>query len=110
MLSLTRHGLLGRLHHQIETDGAARSMAINVTAAAIGLAAGRSTTVQKTPPLAVIGGGLALSFLGMSGVGDGMASAGATVLGYRLGSRGRLRRQEEPVASVPASAPTRRRA
>lgn len=103
-LLLTRNNVLSRVHHAIETSQTVRSAAICSTAAAVGLAAGRSRKVRKAPPLALVGGGALLSFMGMTGVGDGLAAAGATVLGYRYGSTGRFTKPKPaPVAVVPGA-------
>lgn len=103
-LLLTRTGLLRRIHHTIETSKTMRTAAISATATAVGLAAGRSRKVRKAPPLALAGAGVALSFMGITGMGDGLAAAGATVLGYRYGSTGRFTKPKPaPVAVVPGA-------
>lgn len=102
MLLLTSQSLLRRAHHMIETNRAFRTGAITATAAAVGLAAGRSRTVRKIPAVGLAAGGFALSFLGLTGIGDGLASSGATILGYRYGATGRFtRRRSAPVAVTP---------
>lgn len=101
---LTSRGVLARAHQAMESNPVARTTAITAIAAATGLAAGRSPTVRRVPAVAIAGAGVALSFFGLSGIGDGMAGAGATVLGYRYGSTGRLTRRQPP-ALAPVSAP-----
>lgn len=113
MLHLTSHGVLARAHRAIETKPAARTAAITAVAAGVGLAAGRSPMVRKVPAAAVAGAGALLSFMGLTGIGDGMAGAGATVLGYRYGATGRLTKRPRPalapVAAPVATAPAARR-
>ncbi len=117
MLHLTSHGVLARAHRAIENSAPARTAAITAVAAGVGLAAGRSPTFRKVPAAAVAASGVALSFLGLSGVGDGLAGAGATVLGYRYGSTGRFTKKKRPalapvgtpVAAAPGAAPMRAR-
>jgi hypothetical protein len=99
MLLLTSGGLARRVHHLIETSTPIRTAAITATATAVGLAAGRSKTVRKVPAAAMVAGGAFLSFLGMSGIGDGVVASGATILGYRYGATGRFtKRKRAPVA------------
>lgn len=106
MLLLTSQSLLRRAHHMIETNRAFRTGAITATAAAVGLAAGRSRTVRKIPAVGLAAGGFALSFLGLTGIGDGLASSGATILGYRYGATGRFsKRRSAPVAVTPPGPP-----
>lgn len=113
MLHLTSHGVLARAHRAIENSAPARTVAITAVAAGVGLAAGRSPTFRKVPAAAVAGAGVALSLMGLSGLGDGMAGAGATVLGYRYGSTGRFTKRPRPalapVAAPVAAAPAARR-
>lgn len=99
MLLLTSGGIARRLHDLIETSKPIRTATITTTAAAVGLAAGRSKTFRKIPAAGLVAGGAALSFIGMSGVGDGLAASGATILGYRYGATGRFtKRKKAPVA------------
>lgn len=104
MLHLTSHGVLARAHRAIENSAPARTACITAVAAGVGLAAGRSPTVRKVPAAAIAASGVALSFLGLSGLGDGMAGAGATVLGYRYGATGRFTKKKRP-ALAPIAAP-----
>ena len=71
-----RAGLLGGIHHAIETSTPMRTAAITATAAAAGLAAGRSRKARKLPPAAVAASGVVLSFFGFSGIGDGLVEIG----------------------------------
>jgi hypothetical protein len=101
MLLLTSGGIARRLHNIIETSKPVRTGAITAVATAVGLAAGRSKTVRKIPAAAMVGGGFALSFLGLSGIGDGVAASGATILGYRFGATGSFtKRKKAPVATT----------
>jgi hypothetical protein len=113
MLHLTSHGVLARAHRAIENSAPLRTAAITAVAAGVGLAAGRSRTARKVPAAAIAAGGALLSFMGLSGIGDGMAGAGATVLGYRYGATGRFTKPKRnalaPVAAPVATAPIRAR-
>ena|SRR5215831_8913040 len=104
MLHLTSHGVLARAHRAIENNPVARTAAITSVSAAVGLAAGRSPMVRKVPAPAVAGAGLVLSYMGMSGVGDGLVGAGMTVLGYRFGATGKLLKKKAP-ALAPVGTP-----
>lgn len=85
----------------IETSVAARSGAVTSTAAAVGMAAGRSKGFRKIGPSGLMAGGAALTYLGVTGVGDGLLAAGAAVFGYRRGATGSyVRRPSAPSATV----------
>jgi hypothetical protein len=101
MFKLTSRGLLARAHHMIETNVAARSGAVTATAAAVGLAAGRSKEFRKLGPSGLMAGGAALTYFGLTGMGDGLLAAGAVVFGYRRGATGSyVRRPSAPSATV----------
>lgn len=107
-LFLSSRGVLDharRLHHTIERSKPMRSAAVTTTAAAAGLAMGKTRSGGKKAPIVALGAGAALSFLGFTGIGDGAAAAGATLLGYKVGLRSKRKQlQAQAAASAPIAA------
>jgi hypothetical protein len=102
-LFLTSGGVLARAHHMIERSKPIRTGALTAAAGAAGLAMGKTRTGGKKAPIVALAGGIGLSFLGFTGIGDGVAGAGATLLGYKLGVRSRRKAlQAQAAAASPA--------
>ena len=105
-LMLTRAGLLGRIHRATESSKTVRTGLVTATASAAGLAMGRLGASRKAP-LAAAGGGLILSLMGMSALGDGLAASGATLIGYRTGAK-MGQKKLLPVAPVATVRPSKK--
>lgn len=85
-LMLTSRGILNKIK-TLGKSGPARSGIISATAGGVGLAAGKSEIHKKKITYAAVGVGVAANLLGMNGIGDGLMSGGATLIGYRLGAK-----------------------
>lgn len=87
-LFLTSKGVLERAHRAAETNPAVRSSVVLSTAGAAGLVMGKTNQLDTNTPLVVAGVGVGVSaLLGLTAIGDGLAGAGATLVGYKYGAK-----------------------
>lgn len=102
-LLLTRAGLLQDIHQKIEKNQVVRTIALTTASSAVGLVAGKTRSSKKCA-LAALGAGGALTFLGLTGIGDGAMAGGATLFGYRTGVKMARKKALRSAAAAPVAA------
>lgn len=100
-LMLTSRGILDKIK-SVGKSGPARSSVVSASAGAIGLAAGKSDGHKKKIVIGSVVVGAAANLVGLNGIGDGLMSGGATLIGYRLGAK-------KPQTAAAPAAPARKR-